>query len=54
MSRKHYIRTAAIIKGLVLTQSEKEPIAQQFADMFEEDNPNFDRARFLAAAGVER
>lgn len=53
MSRKDYVKTAAIIKGLILTHSEKEPIAQQFADMFEDDNPHFDRDRFMAACGVE-
>lgn len=52
MSRKHYVRTAKIINGLILTHSEKEPIAQQFADMFQEDNSAFDRERFLAACGV--
>lgn len=53
MSRKDYVRAAAIIRDLTLTHVEKEPIAQQFADMFAEDNPNFDRQRFLEAAGVK-
>lgn len=52
MSRKDYVGAARIIKGLLLTYVEKEPIAQQFADLFEQDNPNFDRDRFLKACGV--
>lgn len=52
MTRKHFEAIAAIIKGLVLTHSEKEPIAQQFADLCEESNPDFDRARFLKACGL--
>lgn len=53
MTRKHYIAIAKIINGLMLTHVEKEPIAQQFADLCGEDNPNFDRQRFLVACGVK-
>lgn len=61
MTRKHYVAMAATIRR-VLTAS--EPIreadrarAQHTADAFvslaERDNPRFDKARFIAACGLE-
>lgn len=59
MSRKHYVQLAAIIKaGLdtaALRGADPQPvhdIARDLASMLKHDNPNFDRARFLAAAGL--
>ena len=60
MTRKDYVRFAAMFKslrsqlmflrnsGLVL-----ENVANKTADIFEQDNPAFDRARFLKACGVD-
>jgi hypothetical protein len=68
MSRKHYIAIAAMIArnrilGPVRTaedsaanaaaQAVLDLVAMQSADIFEKDNAAFDRARFLAACGVQ-
>ena len=52
MTRKHFIATAEIIKGIdcPLTRAK---VAQKFALMFERENSNFDEARFLTACNVE-
>lgn len=51
MSRKDYVRAARII--LMVSDVEiREYLAQEFASMFHEDNPHFDRDRFYAAAGA--
>jgi hypothetical protein len=55
MSRKDYEAIAAIIKGARLYTSADDPvalIATALAAAFAQDNPRFDRARFLAACGV--
>lgn len=52
MSRKHYIEAAAIIKS-ISNPTTRAYVATEFASMFKRDNSNFDRARFLTAAGVE-
>lgn len=36
-----------------LLQSDRESIARDFADKLASTNPNFNRARFLRACGVE-
>lgn len=48
MSRKDYVRIAAIIKA----RGSDVDLANDFADLFEEDNERFDRERFLTACGV--
>ena len=53
MTRRDFAAIAKIIDGLMLTHVEKEPIAQQFADLCAESNPRFDRERFLIACGVK-
>lgn len=58
MSRKDYIETAEIINefarnaGMPTTLHQQEHfdnMVQHFANMFQKDNPNFDRRKFLAA-----
>jgi hypothetical protein len=51
MSRKHYIAVAERIRRID-TRPAREQIAHDMADIFAEDNPRFDRARFLEACGV--
>lgn len=48
MTRRDYIKVAAIIKA----RGADVDLANDFADLFEEDNERFDRERFLAACGV--
>jgi hypothetical protein len=63
LSRKHYCAVAAIISrhaviegyGPELDSATKRivgELADDLASMFASDNPNFDRARFLAACKV--
>jgi hypothetical protein len=53
MTRKDYVMIAEVIAtswhGSEDTQAD---LARNFADVLEADNPRFDRARFLAACGV--
>lgn len=60
MSKKHYVKTAAILAGerAIVTHALDESariaisaITYSLADMFAQDNPRFDRATFYAAAG---
>lgn len=49
-TRQHYV---AIAKILAKHKSEQaSAIAKELADLFAADNPNFDRNRFLQAAGA--
>jgi len=51
MRKKHYEAIASIVK---LNFDGTQPVlARDLADYFEQDNPKFDRARFLEACGVE-
>lgn len=55
MSRKNYVRFAKLAKVIYTTTEDKllaELIAEKMCEIFEEDNPRFDRERFLAAAGA--
>lgn len=59
MSKKHYQTIAEVIRTVTnrdpqITPYDIEDIADAIADMFAADNPRFDRAKFLAAAGFER
>lgn len=47
-TRRHYIAIANIIKNSL----DKNEIAMLMADMFKQDNPAFDRMKFLTACGV--
>lgn len=48
-TRQHYEALAAHISGLSLTNATREWLPLSFADMLEQDNPRFDRKRFLKA-----
>lgn len=50
MTRKHFVKMAAIISNI--SESQRESVARAFADFCESENKNFDRARFLATCGV--
>lgn len=58
MTRKHYIKVAGILAGdLASSANEGERnkvkgIALSLADMFKQDNSNFDRQRFYDAVGI--
>ena len=53
MTRKHYIAIAKAIAELDLPKPNKAAVADTIADCCQADNPRFDRARFLAACGIE-
>jgi hypothetical protein len=59
MTRKDYIATAKIFNSYadagqdnILISSLVKSIAEDFADLFASDNPNFDEQKFLDAVGV--
>ena len=52
MSRKDYIRSARIIAHIA-DEKIRHYVATEFADMFQWDNPRFNRDRFLRACGLE-
>lgn len=52
MSRKHYVRTAEILKEIE-DYDDRRRLAREFAVMFKEDNDFFDYSRFMAACNVE-
>ncbi len=49
-SRKHYIATAKIVHELPVKQ--RKSTALKFAKQYEEDNPRFDRTKFMKACGA--
>lgn len=51
MTRKDYVSVAEIIKGYAaeLGQGSFEELVNDFAEMFEEDNPNFKYDKFVEA-----
>lgn len=53
MTRKHFEAIALIFRTHpAIKSSEVKSIGYHMADYFGTQNPNFDRARFLAAAGI--
>ena len=54
MTRQHYEKVAEIIKAFPSgsTGCSQAKFAQEFAEMFGEDNPRFDREKFYIACGV--
>ena len=48
MTKKHYIRVAAILQA-ISDLKERSIVAQKMADMFAEDNPHFIREKFYNA-----
>ena len=54
MQRKHFELIAETVRDMPnANTTERRNIAQWFADKLASTNPNFDRARFLRACGVE-
>ena len=54
MTRKDYVMIADTIGGMTyLNETDRATIAHDFADQLEQDNPRFDRDRFLTACGVK-
>lgn len=61
MTRKDYEKIARVIKARALThcthtdqrKGEMLDLALDLAVTFQQDNPRFDRARFLKACGIE-
>ena len=54
MTRKDYVLIAdTIATAWHASADSKADLAYKFADVLEEDNPRFDRARFLVACGVK-
>ncbi len=51
MTRKDYVLIAAALNSCA-NGADKKTVAYQLADALAQDNPRFDRARFLKAAGV--
>ena len=51
MTRKDYVSTAKILTNyaLLLGQSDYEDLVDEFAEMFEADNPNFNSIKFFEA-----
>jgi hypothetical protein len=47
---RHYKAIAALIAVNMQGWEDRDSVSAQFAIMFQDDNPRFDRARFLAAA----
>jgi hypothetical protein len=53
MTRKDYELIAEVIAtSWHYSQDSMEDLAYRFADLLEEDNPRFDRHRFLVACGA--
>lgn len=54
MSRKDYEAFAAILarNASILSVAATRRLAEQMADVFAADNPQFDRKRFYTACGV--
>ncbi len=64
MTRKDYVAIAAAIKAHTYSsnaeintrnaaEGTRQHIAEELADVMARENPRFDRARFLAACGVQ-
>lgn len=52
-NRRHYEAIAKVIRETDTDYACILTVANDLADMFKEDNPNFDRKRFLKAADIE-
>jgi hypothetical protein len=58
LSRKHYVAIAAVLhevserEEFTHTETTINEVAERLAVIFKDDNPNFDRNRFLEACGL--
>lgn len=55
-TRQHYVAIASVIKTVLpgVNRADAAHIATHLAQMFDEDNPNFDWDRFMVACGFDR
>jgi hypothetical protein len=56
MTKKHYEAIAKAFYAYIATNTGANiarPIAKDLADYFAQDNPKFNRSRFLEACGIE-
>lgn len=55
MTRKDYVKTASILNNYVdeIDYLVLQEIADEFAEMFENDNPNFNYQKFIDAVFAE-
>jgi hypothetical protein len=49
MTRKHYKEIASVIEAHLTEGKEKDVFISRLADIFEKDNPNFIRGKFVHA-----
>lgn len=51
MTRKDYVKTAEILNGFVnaIPSETMVELVEDFVEMFQNDNPNFDYTRFIQA-----
>jgi hypothetical protein len=53
MTHQHFRFVAAVLRAqMTIAPITTQPVVMHFADALRSTNPNFDRARFLAACGV--
>ena len=54
MTKKHYVAIAEIIRRFYFgtPSTDQKQLAEMFADYFQTENKQFDRARFLTACGI--
>jgi hypothetical protein len=50
-TRRHFVEIAGLISKLPKKQRETE--AERYCRAFQDDNPRFERARFMKACGVK-
>lgn len=53
MTKKHYIQIAVILRWSIADPYDRSVVARQMADMFQKENPRFDRDKFYNAVGLE-
>ena len=57
MTRKDYVKVSQLIRNAYTRECNKEftleILAEELAEYFQSDNPNFDEAKFFEACGLE-
>ena len=51
LTRKHFERTASLIRTTGINDADRLKIAREFSNMYAEENPRFDAERFIKACG---
>ena len=54
MTKKHYEAIARIILQCEMENESRDMLVYMLADYFAQDNPRFDRVRFITACGIEQ